>query len=531
MSSRSSESSCVDDAVDRVDSRQRSVSCPAAPSSSPSKIIFALVGLPARGKSFLSVKIVSFLTWLGIPARIFNAGNKRRSVEGAVKSGRSEFFANTNRSAVSKRDQIALDTLDDALQWLVEENGLVAMFDATNTTIARRKLIQAHIEQCGVVTNLIFLESICDNEDVLHNNLLQKVRNSPDFSGLDEASALNDLKARIKAYEQVYEPVSDDEEVSYIKVINLASKVICNQIYGTIPIRCVQLLMSCHVGHRPVFLVRAGHCNGVDDLGTFRGAAPGQPVPCTRGVSDAVLGFPSANTNDMPGMESVLGPYASYGQNLDTKRGFTSPTAAASSTSTRVTWDTMYTHGQNLHMPSSFTCNAHLSDRGISFSMRLGKFMEKYPTAVPFTSTLPRAIETAYYLPNRPNSNQSWSALGILDTGICHGMSVSDIREKMPVEYSDWERDPFHFRFPGGESLVDMNRRLAEVVLEVERVREPVVVVSHLSTIQSLVAYFTGQDPCNIPHIRVPQHSILELKPSIYGWTMQTIEENMLPEL
>jgi hypothetical protein len=36
---------------------------------------------------------------------------------------------------------------------------------------------------------------------------------------------------RIQKYEQVYRTINDDT-LSYIKVINLSSKVICNQIHG-----------------------------------------------------------------------------------------------------------------------------------------------------------------------------------------------------------------------------------------------------------------------------------------------------------
>lgn len=197
---------------------------PSNPTSKPNKIIFAMVGLPARGKSYLSNKIVAFFTWLGVSTQIFNAGSKRRNLEGAKKSGRSEFFAASNDSAVNKRDQIALETLDDAINFLVNEDGAIAIFDATNTTKARRSLIQDHLSATGVEFNLIFIESVCNDKRVLRNNFMQKVKNSPDFQGMDPEKALEDLEKRVHAYEQVYETVEDAENVPYIKVIDLASK-------------------------------------------------------------------------------------------------------------------------------------------------------------------------------------------------------------------------------------------------------------------------------------------------------------------
>ena len=42
------------------------------------KLILAMVGLPARGKSFIAHKLHAFLNWSGSQTQIFNAGQKRR---------------------------------------------------------------------------------------------------------------------------------------------------------------------------------------------------------------------------------------------------------------------------------------------------------------------------------------------------------------------------------------------------------------------------------------------------------------------
>ena len=46
--------------------------------SDSAKLILVMVGLPARGKSFISSKLQSFLQWSGKRTQIFNAGQKRR---------------------------------------------------------------------------------------------------------------------------------------------------------------------------------------------------------------------------------------------------------------------------------------------------------------------------------------------------------------------------------------------------------------------------------------------------------------------
>lgn len=48
------------------------------------KIIISMVGLPARGKSFISKKLCKYLIWLGYNSRVFNIGNYRREVAGTT---------------------------------------------------------------------------------------------------------------------------------------------------------------------------------------------------------------------------------------------------------------------------------------------------------------------------------------------------------------------------------------------------------------------------------------------------------------
>ena len=52
-----------------------------------------MVGLPARGKSYLSAKAVSFLKWQGLTAEVFNVGRYRREQTSVEQSGRADFFA------------------------------------------------------------------------------------------------------------------------------------------------------------------------------------------------------------------------------------------------------------------------------------------------------------------------------------------------------------------------------------------------------------------------------------------------------
>jgi len=110
--------------------------------------------------------------------------------------------------------------------------------------------------QCPEI-QVLFIESICDDPAVLEDNLKHKVKSSPDFVGVAADLAKAEFMARIRKYEQVYKTINDDL-MSYIKVINLSSKVVCNQIHGRTQHRILAFLMSLHVIERPVWLVRPG---------------------------------------------------------------------------------------------------------------------------------------------------------------------------------------------------------------------------------------------------------------------------------
>jgi broad specificity phosphatase PhoE len=170
--------------------------------------------------------------------------------------------------------------------------------------------------------------------------------------------------------------------------------------------------------------------------------------------------------------------------------------------------------------------NANGEAFGARLSAHVFKTIGKGQPVVAMSSTLPRAVSTAQYIINElPEGGvENWGSLGFLNTGICHGMKVADIKATMPEEYEKWTASPFTYRFPGGESMRDMNRRLADIVLEIERLQCPVVIVTHLTTIQSLLAYFTSTDVNQAHFIEAARHTAHCLTPSNYGWIKEDVK-------
>ena len=141
---------------------------------------------------------------------------------------------------------------------------------ATNSTRARRRAIVERTanrfagtgRRCGI----IFLETICDDARVLEMNMRTKGRGSPDFAGLSEDEALEDLRARVRNYEAVYETVREDEG-AFIKLYNFSSKVECASIYGRMSKTVLPFLLAIHVDDRPIYLVALAPRKGEPEYG------------------------------------------------------------------------------------------------------------------------------------------------------------------------------------------------------------------------------------------------------------------------
>ncbi len=75
------------------------------------KIIIAMVGLPARGKSYIARKLARYLHWAGLKAKVFNIGIYRRAHVGVDCD--STFFDPNNIEALKARENCAKEAIVD----------------------------------------------------------------------------------------------------------------------------------------------------------------------------------------------------------------------------------------------------------------------------------------------------------------------------------------------------------------------------------------------------------------------------------
>lgn len=243
------------------------------------KLVIVMVGLPARGKSYITKKLQRYLSWQQHDSRIFNVGNRRRvaagrkvpvhpkllpepghldppvqaasillnglpaphditspdqepealdlnDVEGQEKEEvdqSAQFFDPKNEKAAAMREQVAMDTLNELMDYLLYSGGAVGILDATNSTKQRRQNIVNRIREREPKLGILFIESICEDKNLLEANMRLKL-SGPDYRDKDPQKSLEDFKKRVAAYEGAYEPLGKYEEehdLQYIQVCNL----------------------------------------------------------------------------------------------------------------------------------------------------------------------------------------------------------------------------------------------------------------------------------------------------------------------
>uniref|UniRef100_A0A452Y3B7 CBM20 domain-containing protein n=1 Tax=Aegilops tauschii subsp. strangulata TaxID=200361 RepID=A0A452Y3B7_AEGTS len=161
------------------------------------KLAIVLVGLPARGKTFTAVKLTRYLRWLGHETKHFNVGKYRRLKHGANQS--ADFFRPDNQEGIEARNEVAALAMEDMIDWM-HGGGQVGIFDATNSTRKRRYMLMKMAEgNCKI----IFLETICNDRNIIERNVRLKIQQSPDYADQpDYEAGLQDFLERLTNYEK-----------------------------------------------------------------------------------------------------------------------------------------------------------------------------------------------------------------------------------------------------------------------------------------------------------------------------------------
>lgn len=249
------------------------------------KLVIVMVGLPARGKTYLARKVSRFLNWLGYVTRVFNVGNYRRARFGTDMN--HNYFSADNSEALEERERCAREAMEDLIGWLTgPDPAHVAVFDATNTTTPRRVWANEVVKKGVPRSQVIFIETISTNEKLIEANIEETKLSAPEYKGKDPQKSIDDFKARIEQYKAVYEPMGvneADQALSFVQLIDVGRQVVMNRVHGYLATRVLFYCMNQNITPRPIYLTRHG-----ESIANVAGTIGGDPELTQRGMTYSV---------------------------------------------------------------------------------------------------------------------------------------------------------------------------------------------------------------------------------------------------
>ncbi|CRL00078.1 CLUMA_CG013360, isoform B [Clunio marinus] len=136
-----------------------------------------------------------------------------------------------------------------------------------------------------------------------------------------------------------------------------------------------------------------------------------------------------------------------------------------------------------------------------------------------WTSELRRTISTVQ---NIPGPRATLKDLNEINAGICEGLTYEEIQERFPSEFAWRDQDKLKYRYPHGESYLDLLQRV-DGVIQALLLNTDVLVVSHQAVLRCIISYFKGTKPEEIPYINVPLHTLIIVKSYGYDFEIETV--------
>lgn len=418
-------------------------------------LIVIMVGLPGRGKSFVSRQICRYFQWNGQTSAIIST----KKIKSEWKSA---------RRPVEKF--LAVEVVRRVMQ-LITRSGGVAILDGSHETAAERNAILREILKTGriKIKRIIFVEVIVNNPDIIHQNILH----TRGYTTAEDGDAfLKEYYKSIATCEERYQTLNPitDVDLSYIRMED-TSVYSLNQISGWMPSRLAFMLHNVNPAPKPIYLTRCG-----EYVDLTQGRIGGNTGLTPRGMAYATA-LRDYFTTELDS-NSVLNVFCSCATRA-------TQTSAPFSRIEEMEDNPLFAQKNNecTTVPVSPDCPS-ANPRKVPFSCRV------------------------IYFPSLDDINH----------GDCEGMLFSEIKQTMPYTLQEMQADPYYTAWPNGECLHQVfNSRLEPHIHDIQASTSPVLVISHLPLLQGLHCYFASPDDTDVANpqlaykIKIPLECVIKI--------------------
>eukprot|EP00930_Biecheleria_cincta_P014404 TRINITY_DN12399_c0_g2_i1.p1 TRINITY_DN12399_c0_g2~~TRINITY_DN12399_c0_g2_i1.p1 ORF type:complete len:325 (+),score=44.64 TRINITY_DN12399_c0_g2_i1:1032-2006(+) len=294
-----------------------------------------------------------------------------------------------------------------------------------------------------------------------------KLKNN-DYKDWDPDAARKDFMERAEKYEAQYETIEETEDggqISFMKILNCGAKTVQRHCEGFLVSKVGGYLLNMHIQERVIYLSRHGE-----------------------------------STDNAAGK---LG-----GDSLLTKAGMEYANRLRDFMWSRLGWD----------KPSSL------------WDMLCQEDEEKRPGWLLVTSQMRRSRMTARplladadFVAKSGMRRVHTALLNEISAGIYDGYSVARLQKEAPDECEARRRNKLQYRYPKGESYLDVAQRIRPVLMEIEQERRPVLMIAHQAVLRLVLAFFHGTCLEEAPDLVVPLHTVLQLTITAHGCNVEFV--------
>jgi 6-phosphofructo-2-kinase/fructose-2,6-biphosphatase 4 len=178
----------------------------------------------------------------------------------------------------------------------------------------------------------------------------------------------------------------------------------------------------------------------------------------------------------------------------------------------------------------SYKADTPLSPAGVEYSKHLAKALldrrevekqnfisqggseSEFKKLAIWSSNRRRTSQTAAVFREYKFAVREKTQLGQLNPGDAEKHTDEELRTLWPEDWEQHQLDPYHHRYPRGESYHDLAVRMEPVILELEREKNDVLVVAHESVLRVLYGYLMACSTQDIPSLMFARNEIVEVR-------------------
>ena len=168
-------------------------------------------------------------------------------------------------------------------------------------------------------------------------------------------------------------------------------------------------------------------------------------------------------------------------------------------------------HGESMYnLEKRLGGNPTLSPNGFQYaSILCDYFNSNFDRLTVWTSCLQRTIKTGENLIFEKHFKPE---LNEINAGICEHLTEDDVKSKHPQIYTERKSDKLRYKYPEGESYLDLIKRLTPLINQLKGCKENVLIIAHQAILRVIIGLLTGVAEEEIPYLSIPLHQVQTLE-------------------